>query len=668
MGAANVTRRREILLDSLLLFAAASALVHPYYTNKFTDKWPSIESTFIADARFLSAHWPHPQWQPLWYTGTRFDYVYPPALRYGTAIISKVVGYWPVKAYHFYTMFFYCLGAVGVYLLLRAGGRTRIAAILAGAAALLMSPSLLFMTNMRNDSGPWVPVRLGVLIRYGEGPHITALSLLPFALAFAWLALGPASTRGSRALYLALAAIFSAAVVSNNFYGATSLAIFYPLLLWSFWVTRRPRSFAFTALAIPALAYGLTAFWLTPSYLSITTRNMRYVSAPGAMWSFWVALAVAAIFAFATYKLAHGRPERTWAVFISGVVVFFTLNVLGNYYINFRVMGEPGRLIPEFDLAVILGAALVLEWLWFRRRRPVRIAARIVVCLIVLVAFGSTRHFVKRAWHIAEPWPDYKSRVEYRITDWLWQHMPNARVCSAGTVRFWFNTWHDLPELGGGSEQGLLNPIVADAQWEIAIGTDLTPTVLWFQALGVDALYYAGPHSEEPYKDFKDPKKFAPLSVLYDDGLDNKIYAIPRRYPARARVVDAARLNARTPPSSADLASLRDYVSIVENGPDSPVIIERPNTDSVLLRAHFEKGQALLVQETWDSAWHAWSGGQPLNVHPDGVGFMTVDAPPGNREILLQFVTPLENRIGRALTIYSVFLIVFLFLRRERTA
>ena len=28
---------------------------------------------------------------------------------------------------------------------------------------------------------------------------------------------------------------------------------------------------------------------------------------------------------------------------------------------------------------------------------------------------------------------------------------------ATGSVRFWYNTWHDLPELGGGSEQGLLN-------------------------------------------------------------------------------------------------------------------------------------------------------------------------------------------------------------------
>ena len=63
-----------------------TVLVRPLYKAEYLDAWNSIESTFISDARFLSDHWAHPGWQPNWYTGTRTDYVYPPALRYGTAL------------------------------------------------------------------------------------------------------------------------------------------------------------------------------------------------------------------------------------------------------------------------------------------------------------------------------------------------------------------------------------------------------------------------------------------------------------------------------------------------------------------------------------------------------------------------------------------------------
>src|ERR1017187_460435 len=433
-GVAGMTRRREVLLDCALLFLLASTFLAPFYTHKYTDQWRSIESTFISEARFLAAHWPHPQWQPLWYTGTRFDYIYPPALVYGTALLSKIFGWWAVKAYHFYTIFFYCVGIAGVYLLVRVGGRSRAAGWVAAIAAGLMSPSLLFMKNMRLDSGPWTPVRFTVLIRYGEGPHITAFCLLPIALAFTWRAM-----EAKRPRALALAAVFCAAVVSNNFYGATSLAIFFPLLLWSFWVTRGDRRMFLPALAIPVMAYGLTAFWLSPSYLRITLHNMQYVSEKGSSWSAVVAAVVLLAFGFGSHKLAARRPERTWAVFVTGAVALFGLDVLGNYYLDCRVMGEPGRLIPELDLVIILGVMLVLEWLW-RRRGP---WLKLAVAVVLIVAFATTRHYIKHARHIIEPWPDYQSRVEYRVTDWLWKNMPDARVVPSGTVRFWFDTWHD---------------------------------------------------------------------------------------------------------------------------------------------------------------------------------------------------------------------------------
>src|SRR5579871_4093016 len=122
----QLSKRKEILLDFLIVFLFAAALIRPYFKARYTDKWASIESSFIADARFLIEHWPHPQWQPLWYAGTRFDYLFPPALPYGTALISMVTSVWPVRAYHIYISLFYCIGIAGVYLLVRvaAGSRT----------------------------------------------------------------------------------------------------------------------------------------------------------------------------------------------------------------------------------------------------------------------------------------------------------------------------------------------------------------------------------------------------------------------------------------------------------------------------------------------------------------------------------------------------------------
>ena len=148
-----------------------------------------------------------------------------------------------------------------------------------------------------------LPVRLGVLAKYGEGPHMTRAGVDPDRAGVHLAGAGAAAGRppsGSRRC-------FRAAVVSNNFYGATALAMFYPILVWSFWITRQDKRILAPALVIPALAYGLTAFWLVPSYFKVTAENMKYVSEHGTTWSIWVAVAVAVAFAIATDRLARGQ-------------------------------------------------------------------------------------------------------------------------------------------------------------------------------------------------------------------------------------------------------------------------------------------------------------------------------------------------------------------------
>jgi hypothetical protein len=641
----KLSHRKEILLDFLLVFLYTAMLIRPYFKARYMDKWASIESTFIADARFLSEHWPHPQWQPLWYAGTRFDYIYPPALRYGTAVISKITGFWPVKAYHFYVAFFYALGIAGVYLLMRVGSKSRASAYLGALATSLMSPIFLFMPRFRDDAWMLQPQRLGVLVKYGEGPHMSALALIPIALAFAWLAL-----EKRRPWAVALAALFSAGVAANNFYGATALAVFYAILVWSFWITRQEKRIVVPAIAIPVLACGLTAFWLVPSYFKVTAENLKHVSEQGTTWSIWVAVVVAVAFAVTTDKFARAKPERAWAVFIAGCVVFFSLDVLGGLYFNFRISGEPIRLLPELDMIYIMAAVLILQWLW---NRP-GIALRGVALVIVVAALWTTTGYIRHAWHMFPLWPDYQNRVEYRMTDWLWKNMPDARAYPSGSVRFWYDAWHDLAQLGGGSDQGLLNG--AAAQWEINLGAKPEPAILWMQCMGVDAIYVSDTRSQEMFKDFEHPQKFAGvLPVLYDDRQGNTLYQVPRRFPARARVVETRKLNALKPPRfNDDVEYLGAYAGVIEKGPDSAPTLARDGTDAMRVRATVEPGQSIVVQESWDPAWQAWAGGKQLPVRKDAMGFMAVDPPPGDREIRLAFVTPLENRVGRVATLATL--------------
>lgn len=637
-----VPARPLVALECFLVFVLAVALVKPLFKAKYLDRWSSIESTFIADARFLSAHWPHPGWQPLWYCGTRFDYVYPPALRYGSAFVSRTLGVIPAKGYHIYCAFFYAVGIAGVYFFVVTGSGSRGAAWLAAAASALVSPNFLFIKSLRDDAWLLVPQRLGVLVRYGEGPHMTALALIPIALAFTFRAL-PRFRPGATAA----AAFVCALVVSNNFYGATALAILFALAAWSVYLAGLDKAVWVRAGVIAALAYGLAAFWLTPSYLWITVRNLKFVSEHGNAWSLWIGIAIAIVFLLVSDRYARGRREAAYAVFVTGSLLFFSMNVLGYYALDFRIVGEPARHVPEFDLAFILAAAELLRRLWKTRRPALRIACAALVC----VSFFSARDYVRRAWHIYIRDDAYQNTVEYKMAAWVAANFPDARTFASGSVRFWFNAWFDLQQVGGGSEQGLSNPQVIPAQWQVRLAEQGETSVEWLRAMGADLVIVHEENSKERYHDFRNPKKFqGRLPVIFNDGEGNLVYRVPRR-AGLARVVETARARALLPPrNNEDLERVRAYAEAAEGGPDVPASTRWEGTDRMRVRARLRPGESILVQESYDPAWRAWSAGRSLPVVEDALGFMRIEAPPGEHDIALAFETPLENRLGRVLT------------------
>src|SRR5207302_306674 len=134
--------------------------------------------------------------------------------------------------------------------------------------------------------------------------------------------------------------------------------------------------------------------------------------------------------------------------------------------------------------------------------------------------------------------------------------------------------------------------------------------------------------------DFVYPMKFAGvLPVIYDNAGADRIYRIPRRFLPRVRTVVTDQLNAVAPPRfNDDVENLRAYVNVIEKGPDSPATLTRQGTDAMLVHATVAPGQSVVVQESYDPAWHAWSGGAELPVRKDAMDMMVVDPPPGDRE------------------------------------
>jgi hypothetical protein len=649
------------LLDFFVIFLMTVTLIRPLFKIKYTALWYSIESTFIADGRFLGDHWPHPLWQPLWYCGTRFDYIYPPALRYGTAALARMLPILPVRAYHLYIAFFYCLGIAGVYLFARVVTKSRGGAWLSALGTLLVSPSFLFFRDVRMDAWHLAPQRLSALVRYGEGPHVSSLAILPFALLCTFLAL-----ERRRPALLALAALCCALVVLHNFYGATALAILFPILVWSIWVTHQDHRVWFRAVGIVALACGLTAFWLVPSYFRITLRNMQFVSSPGNSWSRLIAVAAVVAFGFFSFRWARGRRELAYPVFIGGSTWAFVLVVIGKYYFNFRVIGEAARLMPELDFVLILFSVECVRKLWTRDlpgphyRFALSVWTKSAAVVVIAASFAPSVDYLRHAREIYVAEGDYRQRVEYRVTDWIARNLPGSRCLAIGSIRFWYDAWNDLPQMGGGSEQGLINLLVPQAYYFVTHSQDVQSSIDWMQALGVDAVIVSDKQSQEVYHDFANPQVFeGVLPQIYNDHLGNAIYKVPRRYAGLARVVDTRRMQSFEPIRSVlEVAPLRSYVDAVEHGPDASASAQWDGTDVMNVHANLRAGQSILLQETYDPGWRAYGGGRALRVHPNPVGFMWIDAGPGEQNIQLRFEMPLENRIGRLLTVASLLIVL----------
>lgn len=664
---ANAFRgKRLVLLDCLLVYALAAALIWPLFKLNYMANWASIESTFIADARMLKENLPHPGWQPYWYCGARWDYIYPPALRYGTALLSAVFPMGPARAYHLYTALMYCLGIAGVYLLARLGSGSRGAGWLGAAAIALVSPGYLFIREVRVDAaaGSYMPQRLNALLRYGEGPHLGALSMLGMVLGLSWVAL-----RSRRPAALAAAGVAAALVVSHNFYGATALAMFFPLMVWAIWVTHQDRAVWLRAAGVAVLAYGLVAWWLTPSYIDLTVKNLRLVAEPGQTWCYALLAALIMVFAGLSWRILRGRPTWAYALFLAGCMVFIGLYVLGHYAFGFRVWGEPGRLIPELDLACVLTGAEVVRRIWGSagaRSAAIRWAVRGAVGAGVVAALSPATTYLRQAW---EQYPKDRApqrRIEYRLSEWMHQHLPDARAFVTGSIRYWYNAWFDGAQVDGGAEQGRQNYNIIGAGWEVQAGDNRDFSVLWLQAVGADVVIVPDETSSEIYHDFPFPRKFEGLRVLHDTGQGERIYEVPRRFPGLVRVVDRARAASLRPPShNQDVDSLRAYADLVEQGPDVRPEWRREGLAAMRVTARVAAGQAVLVMETFDSCWRAYSAGRRLPIRADAMGFMLIDAPPGDHSIRLVFETPLENSIGRGVTLVALLAIAWL-LHRSR--
>ncbi len=627
---------------SIAIFAINAFLCRELFTVEYLSTLGSIDPAFIALARYIREHPADRNWFPLWYGGIPFQNTYPPILPILTAVTSALWNVSPGLAYHAVTATMYCLGPVTLFwLLVRLSGRVAWS-FYAAALYSIFSPSA-FLVDLiaRDTASPWTARRLQNLVIYGEGPHVSALALLPAAL----LALDSAmrKTTAARALVAALAL---AAVALTNWIGAYALALSILALFLAHAEPGLTGAWLKKALGIGLLAYSLAAPLVPPSTVAVVRRNSPHMEGyyplgpKQALYAGLICLAAWLLHRRLSKRRLSPATRFSWFLLLITGTIVVLWDRFGMY-----VVPQPVRYHLELDMAICLVAAMAAGWLFARLPQRGRAWVAAALCLPMAAQWRAHRDSARLLIRPAE----MQDSVEYQAARWLEENRPGARLFAIGSVEYWLNVFARNPQLGGGFGPGVTNPQILNLRRGLWTTQGNGPeSVLWLRAFGADAIFVGGPGGREYFKAFRDPAKFRGLlPELWRNG-DDVIYGVPGT-GRPAHIVGPQDVVAQAPEGFQDLAGLRQYVAAIEN-PGMPLAaLQWHGPDRVsILAAALEPHQLVALQLSYHHGWRASANGSPRPIRKDGLGLMVVEPRcSGDCQIELTYDGGLEMKLAR---------------------
>ncbi len=589
------------------LLAVNAWILARLFKTEYTPFMSSIEGAYVGISRWMIAHGIHARWFPLWYDGIPSQNSYPPLLHSLVALWSWATGMTVAHSHHFVSGAFYCLAPVGLFLLTLRLTRSRWKSFIAGALYSLVSPSAFLLATVRHDAGSaWGARKIQALIVYGEGPHVTSIALLFFALAAISAAL-----EYELGWWTVAAIVASSLVALTNWLGAMSLALGGVAML----LASRKNRLGRLAL-IGALAYGLAMPWIPPSDLAAVRMNAQLVGGfpmgtPQYVYLvLWFAAAGAICLALRKIGMSEGVSFAVLFLF------FMAVPPLGYEWFHAYPLPQPDRYHLEMDGAfAIVGGILLGSRRLLTGPAWKRIAVPVFLCALALVQAPRWRKQV----HNFLPAFDVTKTVEREQALWLQSHFPGQRVFVEGSTRFWFNAFADNPQLGGGFDQGRTNRAIADVAFAVPYlkgnGAD---SVALLKAYGVRALAVAGKNSRDAYRDYSDPGKFSGvIPERWRDG-DDVIYEIP----GDGSLVHVVPTDALITTGPLDWPAINRFAAAIDHSPLTTA--KWDGTDRASISTRLASADVLSVQISWDPGWRASVNGADLPIGRDKLGLMVL--------------------------------------------
>lgn len=663
-------RRVLELAPPLLIFLLNVYICRGLFTLEYLRHMGSIEPAYYGITRWIMSHWRDLSWFPLWYGGIPYQDTYPPLLHWVVALVAWLRGVSPAAAHHWTTAILYCLGPVTLYALMLRFSGSRGAAFAGGLMYSVLCPSAWLVPVIANDLGSvFYPRRLQAMVFYGETPHIAALTVLPLAVLLVDFAL-----RKKTALWFCLAVLGTASVALMSWLAAFTLAwvmLSYFLARWGAadWDWRDVG----LAVCVAIAAYCLAMPWIPPSTIAIVHENARLSG--GDFTETYEQLPIRLPLVLMVLILLKAAIRRLpmhlqFAAFFA--VVMSVLTLFAGWW-RIDIVPQSLRYQEEMEMALLMLVVFTAQALLVRAPSGTGVAIMALLMVALIQPARITRRYARNTLIRSI---DIHTTIEWKTARWLDEHLRTERVFVPGSTSFWLNAFTDTPEITGGFEEGITDPLIRHAQYfmttgEGAGGHDPEYSIFWLQALGVGAVAVSGPASSEVYKPFRNPWKFeGVLETLWRDG-DDVIYRVPHR--SFAHVLRRSDLPPRPPVTGKDAEPLRNYVRALED-PALPFASFRWTTvHSAHIAAEVGAGQVILVQIPWSHGWRAVVNGNSRPVERDPVGMMVIDpAIAGKCEMDLIYDGGPEMKTARAFSLLTAIgllgLTGYAFVRRKSPA
>ena len=612
----------------------------------------SIEGAYITISRWAMSHWSDLSWFPLWFGGSPFRNVYQPGLHLSVAALASVAHLTPQHAYHVLTALAYCGGAVTLFFLCYGLTKRWTFALASALIYSLISPVCLLSSAVRADVDGWTsPRRYQILIHYGEGPHTTALALIPVAI----LALHGA-VKLRRRVWIAIAPLAIAAVVLTNWPGTIGLSM--AVLAYSISSLGAWRLTDWLLLTgIGLTAYLIACPWMPPSTLLSVVTNAQESDATS-LGAAQILAAVAAIGLLWLLNLVLARIgcDQVFRFFTFFAVIAGTVSI-GYLWFGWRLLPQPHRFQLEFDLA----CAAVLGWLLVRLISSIpRPWAAALVAVLLIAGIAQARTYRRYARRQTRP-IDITSTIEFQMASWFEKNLPGQRVFAPGNVSLWMNMFNDEPQMAGCCDQSVPSNQYRLATYAVYAGhnnQDAQNARLWLQAYGVSAVGTTGPDSTEVFKPFVNWHEFDGVLPELWRGGGSAIYRVPRKSADPVRVIPKSALATRAPAGTLDIAPIQPLVAALEDLVAPASDFRWISTHEALLHASTRPGDVVFLQVSWSPGWRAIDNGESVLINRDPLGMMYIEpASSGPHEVHLRYEEGTEARIAGALRLLGLGLV-----------